>query len=164
MTVAREESARTAATAHWCGHQKRDRRMPEVPCPYCGALMSARRKQCGAEECHLRYHADRAKKHTANWVKKHPEQRKARRLQRKALEKGARTAKKIVPCEIFERDDWRCGLCGGDVPQDARFPDPLSATIDHIIPLSCGGQHTEANVQLAHLTCNCSVRDKGGTT
>lgn len=34
-------------------------------------------------------------------------------------------------------------------------PDNGSATIDHIIPLSKGGRDEPANVQLAHLLCNC---------
>jgi hypothetical protein len=31
---------------------------------------------------------------------------------------------------------------------------PLSASIDHIVPVAAGGTHTRANVQIAHLFCN----------
>jgi 5-methylcytosine-specific restriction endonuclease McrA len=56
--------------------------------------------------------------------------------------------------EIAVRDGWRCHLCGKKVPDRsyrARDKDP---TIDHIIPRSEGGDHTRANVALAHNRCN----------
>jgi 5-methylcytosine-specific restriction endonuclease McrA len=34
------------------------------------------------------------------------------------------------------------------------WPDPKSASLDHVRPISRGGSHTYFNVQLAHLTCN----------
>lgn len=30
----------------------------------------------------------------------------------------------------------------------------MSVSLDHVVPLSQGGAHDPANVQLAHLTCN----------
>jgi 5-methylcytosine-specific restriction endonuclease McrA len=56
---------------------------------------------------------------------------------------------------VFERDGWRCQLCGDDINPTLRFPHPLSATIDHILPLTKGGDHSLANVQTAHFRCNC---------
>jgi 5-methylcytosine-specific restriction endonuclease McrA len=56
--------------------------------------------------------------------------------------------------EIFERDAWTCGICHGPVDKAVRFPDERSATLDHVVPLSRGGQHTRANVQAAHWGCN----------
>lgn len=58
--------------------------------------------------------------------------------------------------EIADRDKWRCQLCGKSVPKKAVWPDPRSASIDHIIPISDGGSDIKANVQLAHLRCNLS--------
>jgi 5-methylcytosine-specific restriction endonuclease McrA len=55
---------------------------------------------------------------------------------------------------IFERDGWRCGVCHRAVDSTLRAPHPLSASLDHIIPLAAGGHHIEANVQLAHFLCN----------
>lgn len=55
---------------------------------------------------------------------------------------------------IFDRDAWLCGICGGAVDPQLRFPDPESASIDHIVPVSLGGDDTPANVQAAHLGCN----------
>jgi hypothetical protein len=56
--------------------------------------------------------------------------------------------------EIFSRDGWICGLCGGDVDESLAWPHSASASLDHVTPLSRGGLHRRANVQLAHLRCN----------
>jgi 5-methylcytosine-specific restriction endonuclease McrA len=36
----------------------------------------------------------------------------------------------------------------------------MSATIDHIKPLSKGGEHSYANTALAHYGCNARKRDR----
>lgn len=40
-----------------------------------------------------------------------------------------------------------CALCGGHMSEDQK-------SIDHIIPVSRGGDNTLANLQIAHLRCN----------
>jgi len=55
---------------------------------------------------------------------------------------------------IFERDNWQCGICGKKVDNSLPYPNPMSKSLDHIIPLSKNGNDCPANVQLAHLTCN----------
>jgi 5-methylcytosine-specific restriction endonuclease McrA len=56
---------------------------------------------------------------------------------------------------IAERDKWRCGICGERVGKGRRHPDPLAGSIDHIVPISCGGESADpANLQLAHFVCN----------
>ena len=48
-----------------------------------------------------------------------------------------------------------CGICGRPVNFDKRFPDPWSPTLDHIIPISKGGDPASLNnLQLAHFRCN----------
>ena len=48
-----------------------------------------------------------------------------------------------------------CGICGRPVNFDKKFPDPWSATLDHIIPIAKGGDPANLeNLQLAHLACN----------
>lgn len=48
-----------------------------------------------------------------------------------------------------------CALCGLHVDFSLRFPDPMSPSVDHIIPVAKGG-HPSAlyNLQLVHLCCN----------
>lgn len=61
--------------------------------------------------------------------------------------------------EIFERDKWVCGICTEPVDKRLRGDNWMRATLDHIIPLCQGGQHTKTNVQCSHWKCNMS---KGG--
>ena len=87
-----------------------------------------------------------------------PEKRRralrAKTQRRRAAIRGAREVERFTDVEIFERDGWRCGICGGPVDRRLRYPHPLSASLDHIVPLSEGGTHERANVQLAHFICN----------
>ncbi len=55
-----------------------------------------------------------------------------------------------------------CALCGRPVDFSLKFPDPMSPTIDHIIPIAKGGHPSDIeNLQLAHLACNRKKADKG---
>ena len=48
-----------------------------------------------------------------------------------------------------------CGICGKPVDKSIKYPDPMSPTIDHIIPIAKGGHPSDmANLQLAHRMCN----------
>ena len=54
-----------------------------------------------------------------------------------------------------------CGICGKPVDFNLKYPHPLSACIDHIIPLAKGGHPSDIeNLQLAHWTCNRQKSDK----
>ena len=77
---------------------------------------------------------------------------------------GATTLESFPPTDIFERDGWTCYLCGHPVNRTPNCYDPESATIDHVTPLSRGGQHTRDNTRCAHLKCNSAKQDKGATT
>jgi 5-methylcytosine-specific restriction endonuclease McrA len=63
-------------------------------------------------------------------------------------------AEKFSPKSIFIRDGWQCGICRKPVSRRAKWPDPASASLDHIKPLSEGGEHSSANAQCSHLRCN----------
>ena len=68
----------------------------------------------------------------------------------------------------FERNKKRifatqtvCGICGKPVDFSLKYPHPLSACIDHIIPVSKGGHPSDIdNLQLAHWCCNRAKSDK----
>lgn len=54
-----------------------------------------------------------------------------------------------------------CGICGKPIDFGYRYPHPLSACIDHIIPVAKGGHPSDIeNMQLAHWTCNRQKSDK----
>lgn len=48
-----------------------------------------------------------------------------------------------------------CAICGLPVDKRLKSPDPMSATVDHIIPIAKGGHPSDiTNLQLAHRSCN----------
>ena len=54
-----------------------------------------------------------------------------------------------------------CGICGQPVDFSLKSPHPMSACIDHIIPISKGGHPSDlSNLQLAHRWCNRQKSDK----
>jgi 5-methylcytosine-specific restriction endonuclease McrA len=74
--------------------------------------------------------------------------------QRRRAQKAGVESEKFKASEIYERDGWLCGICSERVAQAVEYPDPMSPSLDHIVPLSLGGPHTRANTRLAHLVCN----------
>ena len=60
---------------------------------------------------------------------------------------------------VYVRDGWTCGLCNEGVDGSLRWPHDMSASLDHVVPISLGGPHLYSNVQLAHLGCNVAKRD-----
>lgn len=73
---------------------------------------------------------------------------------RSALRKKA-TSAPVDPLRVFDRDGWRCRLCGKATPKELRGTNEQRAPeLDHIMPLSLGGDHSYANTQLACRACN----------
>lgn len=107
---------------------------------------------CCSERCNSRF-----------WSKEHPDEVHRQTLERRARLKGV-AVERVQPFLVFARDGWRCQLCGCATPKrllgttSRRKP-----TIDHIVPISRGGQHSYANVQCACAACNNrkSARTKG---
>lgn len=92
----------------------------------------------------------------AYWTSSHGKEIvKAAQAKRQAALK-APGAERISRTAVCERDNWICGICHQPVDSTLKHPHPMSATTDHIVPLSVGGPHTYANIQLAHLRCNAS--------
>jgi len=63
----------------------------------------------------------------------------------------------VTDQQILKRDEWACQIPGcelGPIQVDMVHPHPLSPSIDHIVPLSRGGDDTQANKCAAHLACN----------
>lgn len=99
------------------------------------------------------YALERQKSYVAKQMVERPDHIRAQKR------KAANTRRAIVhsvfvevidPRVVFARDLGICGICAAPV-------DPASPwEIDHIIPISKGGPHAYANVQLSHRTCNRS--------
>lgn len=65
-----------------------------------------------------------------------------------------RSGRPYTAMEVFERDGWKCQICGKSIPRSRKYPHPDSASVDHILPLSFGGLDCATNVQASHFLCN----------
>lgn len=95
---------------------------------------------------------ERAKANVKAWMQAHP-MKNAEYQQRRREREWAAFVERVDPRVVYERDGGNCGICGNGVSF-------IEMTIDHIIPFSRGGEHSYANVQVAHLSCN---RKKGSS-
>ncbi|NOV98223.1 5-methylcytosine-specific restriction endonuclease McrA [Isoptericola halotolerans] len=90
----------------------------------------------------------------AEWKRKNPRDRVTKYLDaRRARVLGAEF-EVFDRVEIFERDGWVCGICDEPVDRGIAWPDPMSPSLDRVVPIARGGSHTRANTQCSHLTCN----------
>jgi 5-methylcytosine-specific restriction endonuclease McrA len=67
--------------------------------------------------------------------------------QQRAKRWGARIVESVTGENVWRRDNGLCYLCGLPVEM-------LKMSIDHVIPLSKGGEHSYANCRLTHARCN----------
>ncbi len=82
------------------------------------------------------------------------------RTKRKAMERGA-SGGSVDPIKVFDRDGWRCQLCKCKTPKAKRGSyDADAPELDHIIPLSKGGDHSYLNTQCACRACNAAKSNK----
>ena len=97
--------------------------------------------------------AERINKHISDYYSEHPEKRRIKQRRYKAS-KRSNAHQPYQNTYIFDRDGWICQICGRKINSRRKYPDPLSASIDHIVPLSKGGADSPVNVQASHLRCN----------
>lgn len=125
-------------------------RKPKLPkaCVDCGeeVLGTASKKRCG--KCARR--ASRASHALIHGrTKKH----------RQRARKFGVDYEPVNPLKVFDRDGWRCQLCGVRTPKKLRGSmDDRAPELDHIHPMAAGGAHSYANTHLACRRCNI---DKG---
>jgi 5-methylcytosine-specific restriction endonuclease McrA len=88
-------------------------------------------------------------------------ERIAKQLRKARIRAGYRLeGERFEDRDIFERDGWRCQICKRKVSKEVSSVHKRHATIDHIIPLAHGGQHTRVNVQTACRACNMAKSDR----
>ena len=88
----------------------------------------------------------------------------ARARERRRHELGLkRTDKKSpsVKAKIYFRDNGKCQICFQSIDTELKYPNPLSFSLDHILPRSQGGTDAFHNLRSTHLVCN--VRRSDGT-
>lgn len=60
----------------------------------------------------------------------------------------------------IRRDQPACAICGQPIDYTLPYLDPGEFVVDHIVPLSKGGQDRLENKQAAHRSCNRAKGDK----
>lgn len=139
-------------------HQDRHRKV-EVECCVCGVKLmrrvdSARAgKHCCSVECRRvrQWGAGAAIGKPYSWN----DDAKSR-----ARSFGCTVIEDVDRIAVMERDGWRCYQCGKDTSLVTNPFSPDAATVDHVIPLSHGGEHSMRNVRCCCLACNASKADR----
>ena len=100
------------------------------------------------------------KAQTIRWIKfcsKRCGDRYGRRAtkQRKRALLASVTVENVDPFAVFHRDGWKCQICHRRTPKRLRgTSQPRAPELDHIVPLSKGGDHSYSNTQCACRECN----------
>lgn len=82
------------------------------------------------------------------WSKANRDKKRSQFHNRRAREMAA-FVERVDSAVVWQRDSGVCGICG-------TLADSATWHLDHIIPLSRGGTHEYANVQVSHPFCNKS--------
>lgn len=101
--------------------------------------------------------ANRAKSNAWKAANKERHHRQAResKHRRRAIEKKT-AAGPIDEEALWIQQEGLCALCATPIDRSLKHPDPFSKSLDHRVPISRGGSHTQDNIQWAHLRCNLS--------
>lgn len=145
-----------------CGEDKalaefgKDRHKPDglqSRCRSCQRQLTAARRAANPDYRQPRRSPEVARKNAKRWRQRNPEKARAQAALRRASKRAADT-ERFSYGEIYERDQWKCQICGEAINREAQHPSPMSRSVDHRIPIARGGAHTRANCQAAHLRCN----------
>lgn len=122
------------------------------PCLHCGVTIGSKAAGPGP----TRYCSAACAKRSPAAV----EAKRTARRARKARQRGVQV-EPVNPTRVFERDGWKCHLCGGKTYRAKRGSYHSKAPeLDHIVPLSKGGAHSYANTACAHRSCNAAKSDQ----
>jgi len=114
---------------------------------YKAAYQAAHREEKVAyDRAYNAVHREEQSAYNRAYKKMHPQETNERSRRRDALKRGA-TVGKIDIEAIKIRDRMRCSICGKKVAMK-------DFSLDHTIPLSLGGPHTQNNLRVAHLRHN----------
>lgn len=127
----------------------RARQIQITTCKRCGGAFIGTSKYC-SKECMNR--AQNSRKEAA----------------RRIREKEQMIDKDISLERLYERDNGKCYMCGIKCNWDDKtitengtiVVGPTYPTIEHVVPLSKGGNHSWDNVKLACFMCNTKKSDK----
>jgi 5-methylcytosine-specific restriction endonuclease McrA len=136
-----------------------------------GLASSARRGKTTPEENKARYQREKERRkqyavdkywedpeagrqYSRTWRKSNPDKRHVQHHRRRARLQEA-YVEDVDRNVVFKRDKMICQRCGIKCNPKAEWPAGNLPTLDHIIALANGGEHSYANAQTLCLSCNC---------
>jgi 5-methylcytosine-specific restriction endonuclease McrA len=123
-------------------YRHRDERVADMKARRDANLEAERQRE---RESYAKFRERRIAK-SKRWNQANRHLRAARESDRRAMIAGV-FVEPVHPLIVLELADGVCGICGRDV-------DPGNFQIDHIEPVSRGGEHSYLNTQPAHPKCN----------
>ena len=145
-----------SARCHRCACDDKIKPRPERQCVVCGVMFPVTRDKAKHQACkwkcaHTLSNRSRKPKYPLDEARA---RRNAANRARSAIVAAGVGWGVINRSTVCDRDGWACWICGQRIPQDLKFPDRLSGSVDHVVPLALGGHHGWDNVKAAHLRCN----------
>lgn len=148
--------SRIAAPCRYCAWQQRIANRPNTwrnagkPCKGgCGKQLTRYQQHtCLAPQCIKIYQRQSPKHKTAR--RKNSQRRRAR--------ERASFVEDVDVMLHFQWQQGRCYHCGHKIQIDKTSPHPKSLTLDHLIPLALGGDHSYANTVASCWNCNCIIK------
>lgn len=128
--------------AYYRGRYIPVRRQP-MPCTFCGETFIPPKRQGRRRTC-----SEKCRKARLRLA------REPHRLARRARERGARKVGLVTVELLRQRDGCACWICGEEMRFTGDRLHPRYRSIDHLVPLSLGGEHSLANTALACMECN----------
>lgn len=105
-----------------------------------------REKRLAYDRERYQWERERRYKNTLAWKKRNPDKVLSYTSRYFARRRGAQT-EAVSRTYIIERDRSRCHICGGRARRE-------DIHLDHLVPLSKGGEHSSRNLRVAHSWCN----------
>lgn len=135
----------------------------ERTCVVCGASLAGKRSHAifCSKKCRARRHYQRHREEVNERNRRYRQENRQEVAERNRRYRHRRRAQKMgagyVPFsedELWESSDKTCVVCGDPISPNLAWPDPMSRSLEHLIPLSQGGTHSPDNCGVSHLICN----------
>ena len=96
-----------------------------------------------------------ARGRSSKWRSENPDKARMKDGRRRALKKSS-FVENVDVSRVYEISGGGCFVCGESIDKSLKFPNPMSLTLEHVIPLALGGEHSYANCSVSHYRCNAS--------
>jgi 5-methylcytosine-specific restriction endonuclease McrA len=177
MNVGRDSASPEFRRCQKCrrANPKQPKPGPPRPCMVCGnvfqptaAVIKTCSRRCGGMVAHWStiHPGEPFDREAMEIISAGRRQRRTVRCRERRL-RHAETWDGITDEEILKRDGWRCQvpecLYGSrKINPRYKYPHPRSKAVDHIVPLSLGGDDTAVNKRAAHHGCNMARGNRMG--